>query len=232
MTFGSRRRRKFAVGWYAAVPARGSGRAVLRPLFYSDGVATSDATPRQRLLNALAASIAEVGYPATTVGDIVQRARTSRRTFYDHFADREACLVALLTVINRQAIQAISAGVDVAAPWEVQIRQAVESWVEFAESHAPVMLIWIRESPAFGTAARQLKLEVTEAYIKLIQTFSDSESLRAAGHQPVPRHRAVMFIGGLREMAALALERGADGTGLGAVTGEAVDAALSLFGES
>ena len=195
-------------------------------------MATSEATPRQRLLDALATSIAEVGYAATTVGDIVQRARTSRRTFYDHFADREACLVALLTVINRQAIQAISAGVDVSAPWEVQIRQAVESWVAFAESHAPVMLIWIRESPAFGPAARQLKLDVTEGYIRLIQGFSDSERLRAAGHQPVPRHRAVMFIGGMREMAALALEGSAGPGDLGAVTAEAVDAALSLFGQT
>jgi len=195
-------------------------------------VSKSDASPRQRLLDALAASIAEVGYPATTVADIVQRARTSRRTFYDHFADREACLVALLTIINRQAIQAISAGVDVNAPWEVQIRQAVESWITFAEAHAPVMLIWIRESPAFGPAARQLKLEVTEAYIKLIQSVSGSENLRAAGHEPVPRHRAVMFIGGLREMAALALEGGAETGGLRAVTSEAVDAAISLFGRS
>jgi len=194
----------------------------------------ADAAPRQRLLDALAASIAEVGYPATTVADIVQRARTSRRTFYDHFADREACLVALLTAINRQAIQAISAGVDTSAPWEMQIRQAVESWIVFARAHGEVMLIWIRESPAFGPAARQLKLEVTEAYIKLIQSFSDTESHRAAGHAPVPRHRAVMFIGGLREMAALALENGvadsADlGKGLTAVTEEAVDAALTLF---
>ncbi len=188
----------------------------------------TDASPRQRLLDSLAASIAEVGYPATTVTDIVQGAHTSRRTFYDHFADREACLVALLTAVNREAIQAISTGVDRSAPWETQIRQAVQSWIAYAESQPPLMLIWIRESPAFGPAARQLKQEVTEAYIKLIQAFSDTETLRAAGYLPVPRHRAVMFIGGLREMTALAIESGA---GLHDVTAKAVDAALSLFGE-
>jgi AcrR family transcriptional regulator len=36
---------------------------------------------RQRLLDALEASIASDGYPRTTVADIVRRARTSRRTF-------------------------------------------------------------------------------------------------------------------------------------------------------
>ena len=51
---------------------------------------------RQRLLDALEESIAEDGYPNTTVGDVVRRARTSRRTFYEHFSSREACFVALI----------------------------------------------------------------------------------------------------------------------------------------
>ena len=36
---------------------------------------------------------------------------------------------ALLTETNRQAIETISAAVDPAAPWAVQIRQAVEAWI-------------------------------------------------------------------------------------------------------
>lgn len=193
---------------------------------YSCRVANDDATPRQRLLSALAASITEVGYRETTVTDIVQRARTSRRTFYDHFADREACLVALLTNMHQQALRSISAGVDPGAPWEVQIRQAVQSWIAYAEKHSPVILTWIREAPAFGPAARQFQHDVTDAYIQMIQKFSDTAFLRAAGHRKVPRHRAVMFVGGLREMSALAIE---SGDGLRAVTEGAVDAALSLF---
>src|SRR3954468_2438457 len=40
---------------------------------------------RRRLLDALAASIAEKGYQNTTIADIVRGARTSRRTFYENF---------------------------------------------------------------------------------------------------------------------------------------------------
>ena len=51
---------------------------------------TTVTTPlRERLLDGLAASITEVGYRTTTVADIVRRARTSRRTFYEHFSDKE-----------------------------------------------------------------------------------------------------------------------------------------------
>src|SRR5687768_12356230 len=63
-------------------------------------VTTLDAPPgagtghRRRLLDGLAACIRERGYPDTTVADIVRAARTSRRTFYAQFADRQECLVA------------------------------------------------------------------------------------------------------------------------------------------
>ena len=92
----------------------------------------ADETPRQRLIGARSASIDEVGYPAATVTDIVRRAKTSRRTFYDYFADREACLVALLTHINTQGIGSIRAAINIDAPWEVQIAQAVRAWIENA----------------------------------------------------------------------------------------------------
>lgn len=187
----------------------------------------AEVTPRQRLIDALAASIAEVGYSATTVADIVRRARTSRRTFYEHFSDREACLVALLGDTNRAAIEVISAAVDPAAPWETQIRQAVAAWISNAESHPAVMLSWIRDLPALGMAARELQQQVTEAFITLIQTLSDTEELHAAGINTVSRQRAIMLIGGLRELTAMTVESGGR---MRDVTEEAVAAAIALLG--
>jgi AcrR family transcriptional regulator len=186
----------------------------------------SDETPRQRLIGALSASIEEVGYAATTVTDIVRRAKTSRRTFYDFFVDREACLVALLTHINTQGIRSIRAAIDVEAPWEVQIAQAVRAWIENAAPQSAVMLSWIRETPGLGHAARQHKLEVTEAYIHLIQSFSDTPMHRAAGYEKVARSQAIMFIGGLRELTALTLERGGR---IQDMIDDATIAALALF---
>jgi AcrR family transcriptional regulator len=42
---------------------------------------------RERLIAAMAASVEERGYADTTVADVVRIARTSRRTFYQHFQD-------------------------------------------------------------------------------------------------------------------------------------------------
>ncbi|MCX2929145.1 TetR/AcrR family transcriptional regulator [Mycobacterium sp. CVI_P3] len=183
--------------------------------------------PRQRLVDALAASITDVGYSATTVADIVRRARTSRRTFYEYFTDREACLVALLADTNRRAVETISAAVDPRAPWEMQIRQAVEAWVANAESQPAVMLSWIRDVPALGMAARELQRQVTESFIAMVATLSDTEELRAAGIPVVSRQRALMLIGGLRELTAVTVESGGR---MSDITDEAVDAAIALLG--
>jgi AcrR family transcriptional regulator len=49
---------------------------------------------RGRMLDALAEAVAAKGYAATTIADIVGRAGVSRTTFYEHFADKEACYLA------------------------------------------------------------------------------------------------------------------------------------------
>jgi AcrR family transcriptional regulator len=49
---------------------------------------------RGRLLFAIAQVVAERGYAAATVADIVDRASVSRSTFYEQFPDKEACFIA------------------------------------------------------------------------------------------------------------------------------------------
>jgi AcrR family transcriptional regulator len=52
------------------------------------------ADQRQRLINAMVQLADKNGYAATTVADLIARAEVSRKTFYEHFADREALLLA------------------------------------------------------------------------------------------------------------------------------------------
>ncbi|HZP54769.1 MAG TPA: TetR/AcrR family transcriptional regulator [Actinocrinis sp.] len=182
---------------------------------------------RRRLLDALAASIADKGYRATTVADIVRRARTSRRTFYEHFAGKEECFIALLSDTNGQTIRRIAAAVDREAPWERQVRQAVGAWIGASEAEPALTLSWIRDVPALGAAARRLQRDMMEGFIVLVQQLCDTEALRAAGIRPVPRPLAIMLLGGLRELAATTVE---DGGRIGDITETAVQAAIALLG--
>ena len=55
-----------------------------------------DEIQRSRLLAAAVVAVDELGYADTTVSDVTSRARVSRRTFYELFANREECLAAVL----------------------------------------------------------------------------------------------------------------------------------------
>ena len=181
---------------------------------------------RQRLLDALEEGIAEDGYPRTTVADIVRRARTSRRTFYEHFDSREACFVALLTDANAEQVRQIAAAVDATAPWRSQVRQAVEAWISSGESRSSLMLSWIRDVPSLGDAARRLQRDAMENFIEMLRALGDSGEFRAAGVGPVSRQRIIMLLGGLRELTAITVEEGGR---MSDITEEAVDASIALL---
>src|SRR5688572_25002049 len=49
---------------------------------------------RGRMLAAMADAVAERGYANTSVAEVTRRAGVSRETFYEQFADKEACFLA------------------------------------------------------------------------------------------------------------------------------------------
>jgi AcrR family transcriptional regulator len=67
--------------------------SVLRPTAPLDLGARSQ---RRRIIDAIIDSCAEKTYAATTITDIVGRARISRTTFYKHFDDKRACFDAAI----------------------------------------------------------------------------------------------------------------------------------------
>lgn len=182
---------------------------------------------RQRLLDGMAASITEDGFRETTVAGIVRRARTSRRTFYEHFSGKEECFIALLADANRDMIRQISEAVDPAAPWAEQVRQAIEAWIACAESEPAITLSWIRDVPALGATSRELQREAMEGFIAMTQRLTDTAEMRAAGISPPSRQLAIMLLGGLRELIATTVE---DGGRAGDVTELAVRASIALLG--
>src|SRR5882724_2966928 len=48
---------------------------------------------RERIFRGLAEVVAERGYPAVTVTDIVKRAKVARNTFYSNFSSKQDCFL-------------------------------------------------------------------------------------------------------------------------------------------
>jgi AcrR family transcriptional regulator len=182
---------------------------------------------RLRLLDGLAASISERGYRASTVADVVRHARTSKRTFYDQFASKEQCFLELLQDDIEKLGGSILAAIDPEADWRQQIRQAVEAYVGYIESRPAITLSWIRELPSLGAVARPVQRRGLQLLSSQLIDLSASPGFRRADLPPLTAPLAVILLGGLRELTALAVE---DGRAVREIVEPAVDASVALLG--
>ncbi|HET9079744.1 MAG TPA: helix-turn-helix domain-containing protein [Trebonia sp.] len=114
------------------------------------------ASQRERLLRAAVAVIADKGYPAVTVADIVRHARVSRAAFYLHFRSREECFLAasrrggrLLYDAVTQAVQALPA--DTAD--EDVLRSGLRAFLRFLGDEPAFARVFYIDMPAAGPVA-------------------------------------------------------------------------------
>ena len=180
--------------------------------------APAEATPtqdfRRRLLDGLHDSIVERGYRETTVADIVRHARTSKRTFYDHFASKEQCFIELLTANNEDLVTTLRDAIDGNAPWQEQVRQAVTAYVGTIEANPEVTLSWIRELPALGEEARPMLRRGFSRLATALTELTAGPGFQRAGIAPLSPAAAVILVGGLRELTAQTVEDGAPTSGI------------------
>jgi AcrR family transcriptional regulator len=98
------------------------------------------ASQRERLIRAMLETVAERGYEATTVPEVVARARVSRNAFYEFFADKTNCFIA---ACDEEAAELLGVVVRWASArsWTVALRQGTRAY-----------LTWWAERPAFARA--------------------------------------------------------------------------------
>jgi len=88
---------------------------------------------RRRLLAAAVAAVDELGYGRTTIADVTSRARVSRRTFYELFANREECLLAVLDdAVAAVGAEIAAAGLDRLA-WRERVRGGLWAILAFLD---------------------------------------------------------------------------------------------------
>jgi AcrR family transcriptional regulator len=166
------------------------------------------ASQRGRMLDAMAATVAAKGYAGTTVADVVAGARVSRKTFYEHFADKEEAFLA-----------AFDAGVEVLMSAILEARGQDDSWLSLMRARVRAYLETLASQPAF---ARTFLLEVFVAGPRAIerrgqvldrfaQLFRDlhAEALRAFPDLPrVPEPIFAAAVGGVNELVSAYVREG------------------------
>ena len=107
---------------------------------------------RSRLLAGAVGAIEEHGYAQTTVAQITARARVSRRTFYELFADREACLVALLDDVVELLERAIADASLEGLAWRERVRGGLAVILAFFDREPALAQVCVVQALRGGPA--------------------------------------------------------------------------------
>lgn len=92
---------------------------------------------RQRMLRAVAEEVAANGYAATSVARVIARAGVSRKTFYEHFDDKEACFLAAYDDGVKLLFERVEQAYQSADVWPERMRAGLRALLElFAEEPA------------------------------------------------------------------------------------------------
>jgi AcrR family transcriptional regulator len=184
---------------------------------------------RERLIEAMAASIDTKGYRETTVADVVRIARTSRRTFYEHFEDREACFLALFDAINDATMEQIATAVRPDSPLGEQVDRALDSYFASIAGKPALYRSFVRELPGLGQAGADRQFAVIERFAQLLIGLVESGRREQPDLvlRPLTMDIAIMIVGGLRELIVISLQQGRDMRELRETAGQTVKAILS-----
>ncbi len=120
------------------------------------------ANPPERILRALAAVVAEKGYPDTTVADVVERAGTSQRTFYEHFKNKEDAIVAALDSGSAHMLAAALPAYRRAPDWKHAVHDTQEAMFAFGAEEPEYARMGGVEMYAAGKRALDQREIVTE----------------------------------------------------------------------
>ncbi len=104
------------------------------------------------MLEAMLASIGEQGYATTVVADVIAKAVASRKTFYEHFGDKQACFFAMSDEIIEEWIEQVAAAHDSESDWREGIGSYVEALFALTLKSPPALRVIAVELTAAGPA--------------------------------------------------------------------------------
>ncbi|HEY5194266.1 MAG TPA: TetR/AcrR family transcriptional regulator [Solirubrobacteraceae bacterium] len=135
---------------------------------------------RTRLIEAMVQLTHERGYAATTVTEVIERAQVSRKTFYEHFADREALLLAAFDATAPVALAEVRAASERTGGATRQLEALMRRLCSFARHGAGAVALWTIEIAAADPAGLTRREQLVGEYGALIDECLRSEDERLA----------------------------------------------------
>jgi AcrR family transcriptional regulator len=172
---------------------------------------------RERILAGVAEAIAEKGFRAVSVEDVVRRSGVSRRTFYSLFTDKEEAFFASFDAVNAHVQASMAKAFLSADEWPEQVRRGLGALLEFVGREPAFAKMGFVEMAAAGPEGQRRH----DASLMGFELFLQP-GLALAKH-PVPSYVPRMVGGGISELLTSHVLRGE-----GSVVSELLPAAVYL----
>ena len=163
---------------------------------------------RERIVTALVDTVAERGYNATTVANITKAASVSRRTFYEHFDDKEACFLAAYGMVSDHIRASMRAAAESFEEWPQQVRAALATMLRFLAGEPELaQLVMIEPVAAGGEIAARHRASM-QGFVEILKAGRPEHG----GTRPLPEATEETLVGGIvslivREISAGRVDR-------------------------
>jgi AcrR family transcriptional regulator len=114
---------------------------------------------RLRIIGAMLRVLPRHGYPATTIGQVIEEAGVSRTAFYGQFASKEECFLATYDLASQwlcEGVERAAAGVQ---EWPARVRAGVAETLRLLAANPALAHLLAVEAPQAGAAARKRQRE-------------------------------------------------------------------------
>ena len=160
-------------------------------------------TQRQRLLDAIVKVSCERGYEGATIAGLIDRAGVSRRTFYEHFPNKQACFLDALQAIERELTARVDERIDL-GPAPSAASAALAALASYAAERPLEARFLMNETMAAGPWGQDARDRSVDEIALLVK-----DAYRCvAGASVVPALPSGILVGASYRLLALSLVGG------------------------
>ena len=141
---------------------------------------------RGRILAAMIAEAGTNGYASTTIGAITRRARVSRDTFYEQFANKEACFLAAYDATTRELMDEMVAAGTSQPSYIEGIRDGVRAYFRFWSERPDAARVCTLEVMAAGSEALAHREQTLRSFARLYRAVAERAREQQPGLPDVP----------------------------------------------
>ena len=136
------------------------------------------ASQRTRLLEAAGRAVAEKGYAAATIDDIVRGAAVSKKTFYEHFDDKLSCFLAAYEAASDELYEHVRAAQDAVAStrgnhWLERTQAGIRAYLRWLAAEPALARVFLIEIAAAGPEALARRERLRDRYAERMRELQD-----------------------------------------------------------